>query len=1127
VTELRRWLESRGREQLADLFLRRNIDFTRFLRLSEADLADLGLPPSSRRALLHEIEIENAAASGISTLSDRAERRQLTLMFCDLVDSVGLSIRLDPEDLRDLIATYQRACAQSVGHYDGYVARYMGDGILVYFGYPVAHEDDAERAIRAGLELVSAITKLNQSLGQINDLHVKVRIGIATGLVVVGDAVAEGVSDRDAVVGEAVNLAARLQAMAEPNTVVVSEGTRQLAPKRFEYRDLGRHELKGFITPVPVYKILGPREVTRLEARGTALTPFVGREDEIATLLNHWERASRQNGQFVVLVGQAGIGKSRIAAETALRIEQQIGAVLHPVVLQYSQHHSNVPLYPVVGQLTRLAGIQPEDQPPVKLHKLAELLSGDDPARQTAVSLVADLLGIEPADNYPPVALGPMVKRHLTIEALAHWFADLAENYPVMIVVEDAQWIDPTSQLLLARLANWAKSGGALIVITLRTDSPGAADTFITESGLVEPDGRYSDHVTVCEIRELNATNGRKLAEAAVANDGRALDPAQLEGVLNKSGGVPLYLEELAQAVASGVEISGGRGKSVQNYPVPSTLSDALMAQLDQLGFAKEVAQHASVIGPEFQLSLLAEIMGRSPQDLLPMINDLIDSRIVVYESRTTDTYRFKHALIRDVSYRSLLRKNRRQIHRAVAEQLARRPAETTAVNGDLIAQHYSAGEAHLEAIEFWRRGAAEAVARSANEEAIAMLQSALVELEQFRGAEKPAVELDLVLALAMALRSVRGYSAAEVEERLGRARELCMLNGDLNSRFSVEWGLFQCTFVKGDIEGARAFAADLLDHAKHDPGQLLVDAYLANGMVAFNAGEFEAAKNFHETGVALSRLETDNPRFFTHGQNAGLFCLSYLARTQCILGYVDQGRAMIERALAIAASRSDEPGHVHGHLNAAIHAVRVYHLCGDLDIEKRLANETIEIAQRNRYAYYEALAKCHLGWVVGAAGNLEEGIETLIEGLAALRQTGTALSIPGFHCLLSQLFVRADRLEKAQRQLALASGLRGFALWDTDIERTRGDIFARQGPAALSAAEAAYRSSLAIARRQRSRLLACKAGLSLARLLQSHGRHNQGYELLRECLVPLEEGDDVKDLRQARAMMAELALTL
>lgn len=1062
-------------------------------------------------------EIAGSVASGAATQGDKAERRQLTLLFGDLVNSVGLSIRLDPEDLRDLITAYQQACVQSIGSYDGYIAQYLGDGVLAYFGFPVAHGDDAERAIHAGRALVSAVAKL--AADQFQHLDVKVRVGIATGLVVVGGGAAGGASDQHAVVGEAANLAARLQSLAEPNTVVVCDVTRRLAAERFEYRDLGKHELKGFDAAISVYQVIGQREVTRLEARGATLTPFVGRDKEVAFLLDCWQRATAHDGQVVVLVGQSGVGKSRIAAEATERIKRQSALSPQPLVLQYSPYHSNAPLYPVVRYFMRLADFKLEDPPAVKFDKIARLF-GDDPTHRRTISLIADLLGIDPNGRHPPPALGPMVKRHLTIEALVDWFAQHARDHTSTIVFEDVQWIDPTSKLLLGRLADWAKNTNALIVITLRTASRADAERLFRQSGLVGPDGRMASHVTVREIRELDVAEGRRLAAAAALSEGRTIEAAQLDAIVARSGGIPLYLEELVKAAASGVEFPIGREGISHGEVVPATISNALMAQLDQLGFAKEVAQHASIIGHEFSRSLLARIMGRSVDELMPALDSLIDSRIVVRGSSSPDGYWFKHALIRDMSYRSLLKKNRRQIHLAVAREFSRHPADTIEMSDDLIAQHYSQGKAPLEAIKFWRRGAGEAIARSANEEAIAMLQSALEELEKLPGPEQPALELDLVLTQAMALRSLRGYSAAIVEERLTRARELCTVCGDTGNRFSVEWGLFQCTFVKGDLEGARAFAADLLEHAGNEPSEALVDAHLANGMVAFEAGDFEEAMKFHEAGAALCRPETDQPRFLTHGQNAGLFCLSYLTRAQCHLGHLDRARATIERARAIAAMRSQDPGHIHSCLNVAIHAVRVYHLCDDLEAERRLANETLEMARANHYAYYEALATCHLGWVAGGEGRIDEGITLLNEGIAALRQTGTTLSLPRFHLLLAQLHSRAGRRDEAERMLAIATASGNHAVWAAEVERVRGDIMADD----WSAAEAAYRSSLAIARRQRAGSFICKASLSLARLLQSRGREREGYELLKESLTQLSEGHDIGTVRQARSLMGELA---
>lgn len=1052
---------------------------------------------------------------------DKAERRQLTLLFCDLEDSVGLSIRLDPEDLRDLIVAYQGACAEAIERYDGYVARYVGDGILAYFGYPVAHEDNAERAIRAGLDLVDAVQRLKAEL--FPDIHVQVRVGIATGLVVVGDGNAQGVADQGSVVGEAANLAARLQNLARPGTVVVSDVTRQLAMESFEYRDLGKQTLKGFGAPLTVYQAMHPRDVTRLEARGPLQTSFVGRHEEAAIFADRWKRAVAGQGQLVALIGPAGIGKSRIVSEALERVRQGndlVEGTAAPVVLQCSPYHANTPLHPVVRHLLRRADIGADDPPDIRHAKLTQLLgeSGASvPKDQARVALLDELIGGE-AGN-PAEAGGDSIARRNQLLDTLTLVLGRAGGGPTLLVVEDAHWIDPTSKLLLARLGAWVATAPVLVVLTLRGDGRTAGE-LLADLDLVEAEGRYPDHVTVCEVRELTAADGRRLALAAAASEGLTVDARQVDAVVARAGGLPLYLEQLVKAAAGGFDVSAERPDVDRAGAVPSTIDDALMAQLDRLGPAKAVAQQAAVIGPEFGMGLLARILEQSLDELLPALLELEKSKILVRSTVAPDGFRFRHSLLHEIAYRSLLRKTRRTIHHAVARELARPSADGLPASDDQVARHFSLAEQHAEAIVWWRSAAATAMARSANEEAIALLQSALADLKKQRGAAQPKLELELTLSCAMAMRSVRGYSAPEVEEMLLQAREMAAACGDFGARFSVDWGLFQCTIVKGDVEAAQARAAGLLELAGPQPGEARIDSYLAKGMAAFCAGEFVPSIEYHELGAAMCRPETDPPRVLTHGQNAGLFCLSYMARTQCMVGRLDQGRATMRRARQIAALRSQDPGHVHSLLNTAIHAVRVYHLCGDLAEERRLAQETLELARRNHYAYYEALAQCHLGWVAGIEDDLESGIESLSRALTALRQTGTSLALPGFQVLLAQLFIRAGRFTEAADRLAAARAGKEYAVWAADIERVRGDSLA----ADWVAAEAAYRSSLEIARRQKAGLFAVRAAESLARLLQSRGRTQEAHDILHEGIAPLTEGADVLPLRQARATLAELA---
>jgi class 3 adenylate cyclase/tetratricopeptide (TPR) repeat protein len=1074
-----------------------------------------------------------AAAAGAlpdpSSMSPRkAERRQLTLMFCDLVDSVGLSLRLDPEDLRDVISSYQSACMGPIERYSGHVARYVGDGIVVFFGYPVAHEDDAERAVLAGLEIVQAVTTLNTRMARVGDIDLRVRIGIATGLVVVGDMITQSISEKDAVAGEASNLAARLQTAASPNTVVVSALTRQLAAERFVYRDLGTRELKGFDRPISVYEVVAERTVSRLEARSGAPSPFVGRDAEIDLLVERWQRATSGSGQVVVISGEAGIGKSRVAAEARARMfgaqqatESDSSSVL---LFQCSPFHGNAALYPIIRQVEQRAKIAPFDTNQEKLSKLeiaARHCSADD-----ALTLLADLLGLEPSERYPALALAPAARKHLTIEALKDWCASLPTDGAPIIVFEDVHWIDPTSRLLLNRLVQWAVDHPLLIMVTVRAETTMTAEAFLKEAGLVTAGATSTAHITMCKIGELAEGDAKRLM--MIAAEGMTIFPLEMDAVLQKSQGNPLYVEELVKGLVRVGDDSNSRADRASSFAVPNSISDALMAQLDQLGPAKEIAQYASVIGQDFSVQLLVKIAGRSLDMLLPYLDRLVEAKLIVTNSATPDAYFFKHALLRDISYQSLLKKSCREIHLRIASELAGRAADAVRATDDLIAQHFSRGEAFGQAIMFWLQGARKAIARSAHEEALGMLESALKDFPKVRGSEEPVSELDLVLAQAMALRSIRGYSAPEVEGRLQRARELCTLRADSSNRFSVEWGLFQCTIVKGDVLGAANIAAGLFEHARRHPHQPFVDAHLASGMVAFHLGHLEEARDRFEQGVMLSSPEDDEPHFFTHGQNPGLFCLSYLARTECFLGYLDRAKATVEGGLSIARRRLRDPGHIYGYVNALTFAARTYQLCGDIESERRLADEIISVSRRNHYAYYEALGVCHRGWAIGAAGALSEGIRQVIDGIAAVGDTGTSLALPGFHLLLAQLYLRAGLFDDANRTLDKAIESRGFGtrVWDAEIERARGDVLALRPAPDMEAAESTYRVSLEIADQQGARVLALKAALSLTELLQRLGRAHECYALLQRCLQQLPEGSDTKHARTAQTVMRSLLET-
>ncbi|HLH92885.1 MAG TPA: AAA family ATPase [Xanthobacteraceae bacterium] len=1125
MSEVERVLGRVGLTRYANLLQERNIDLDGLMNLTERDLEGLGFPAGARRTLLQEIRRLVAEHDAPLPLIHPvgAERRQLTLMFCDLVDSVGLANRLDPEDLRDVIAAYQRACTQSIRRYDGHVARYVGDGILAFFGYPTAHEDDAERGVRAGRDLIEAVSRLNADLAQLEGFELKARIGIATGLVVVGDVAAGGVVERDAVAGEAANLASRLQGLARPNSIVVSALTRHIAAEAFEYRDLGRQTLKGFDAPVSAYEIVGEREVSRLEARSGAPTPFIDRERETAIMLGCWQRAAAGEGQVLVVSGEAGVGKSRVIAEVCARIRRLESTTDTPLIFQCAPYHANSALYPVVRQLTRLAGIERSDADPDKFDKIDGLIRRSLREPGQAPALIAELLGIKANERYRPVPGGSQEKRDLLIDALIDWCASRVSDHTLIIIVEDAQWIDPTSRLFLRRLADWAKDVRVLIIITVRSGADANLGAIFGEARAPESGGNIAPRMSFCQIAELSQSHVRQLITVAARD--RALSAAEMHDLLEKSAGLPLYVEELTKSLLQAREISDAHGQTrTRAFAVPHTISDALMARLDQLGRAKEIAQHAAVIGQEFSLGLLTRITTNSADELVSHLNSLVDTGIVAPSDAATDAYQFRHALIRDIAYHSLLNRTRRAIHLKIANELAQSPPEVAGASDDVIAQHFSLGGEHRQAIDHWRRGATDAIARSAHEEALGMLDSAFDDFSKAQGDDLPAVELDLVLAHGMALRSIRGYSAPEVKERLLRARELGETTKSDDKQFNVQWGLFQHSIVRAEIDVARAIAANLFDLAERHADRPIVDAYIANGMVAHALGNFEQARTLFEKGLELSNPETDPPHFLTHGQNPGLFCLSYLAYNLCFLGYFDLAKSTIERSVAIAEARARDPAHIYGYVNALTFAVRVHQFCGDIASQRQLIEKVVDISRRNHYTYYESLSSCHLGWVIGAEGHLSEGIDQMIAGIAALEIAGTILGLPAFYTFLAELCIRANRLSEAEAALARAIETNGLARWGAEIERLRGDMLLAQPQPNLQAAETAYRSSMTMASRQNAHSVMLKAGLSLSRLVQDAGRPQEARGILEGCLAGLPDGVDAQAVQGVRAALGTLA---
>ena len=725
--EVGEWLRSLGLERYEAVFRENEIDDAVLPNLTAEDLKDLGVSIiGHRRRLLGAIAVLNtdantkarpddALSATDTSLKDTAERRQVTVMFSDLVGSTALSARMDPEDLRDVISAYQKCVAETVGRFGGYVAKYMGDGVLIYFGYPQAHEDDADRAVRTGLEIVAAITALKSSV------PLQTRIGIATGLVVVGDLIGAGEAQERGIVGETPNLAARLQGVAEPNMVVVAEGTRKLLGNLFELQDLGAKDLKGLTGPARAWAALRGNSVEgRFEALHTSdLTDLVGREEELELLVERWAKARTGEGQVVLLSGEAGIGKSRITAALLERLASEPHTRLRYFC---SPQHTDSALYPIIGQMERAAALAREDTPQAKLDKLDAMLARTSTAKQDA-ALFAEMLSLPNDGRYPALDLVPQQRRQKTLEALTAQLAGLASQQPLLMIFEDAHWIDPTSLEAFGRAVDRIKTLPALLIVTFRSE--------FNAPWVGQP------HVTTLTLNRLGERDAATIIERLVGNKGLPADV--MTEIVERTDGIPLFVEEMTKAVLE-AEGEGAARRTVAAVPsrtlaVPASLHASLMARLDRLGPAKEVAQIGAVIGREFSHALLALVVHKPEAELNSALDRLIDAGLLFRQGVPPHaTYLFKHALVQDASYGTLLREPRRGLHSRIAETLESQFAEIAESQPELLARHYTEARQIEKAAGLWGKAGQRSLSRSALVEAAEQLSRALDQIATLPG---------------------------------------------------------------------------------------------------------------------------------------------------------------------------------------------------------------------------------------------------------------------------------------------------------------------------------------------------------------------------------------------------------
>ncbi|MBI3795611.1 MAG: AAA family ATPase [Deltaproteobacteria bacterium] len=1077
--------------------------------------------PKSQVQSPEESGVEKSLESRVQDLGsgqDTAERRQLTVMFCDLVGSTPLAEQLDPEELREVIRAYQEACAEVISRFEGYIARYVGDALLVYFGYPVAHEDDAQRAVRAGLGIVGAMYKMllpNLRLQQL----LQVRIGIHSGLVVVGEMGSRDYREAMAL-GETPNVAARLQGLAEPNAVVVSAATQRLIEGFFEHQDLGPQTLKGVSAPVRVFRIMGESQArSRLEvAATTGLTPLVGREEEVGLLLQRWERVKEGQGQVVLLSGEAGIGKSRLLQVLQERIASDASA---RVECRCSPYYQNTALYPVIDLLQRVLGFQREDNPEEKLHKLEEMLErrGESETRsylslQEAVPLFASLLSLPlPTDLYPPLTLTPQKQKEKTQQALLAWLLQEAERQPVRFDVEDLHWADPSTLEFLGLLIDQAPTTRLLIVLTFRPE-------FL-------PLWPPHSHVTPITLSRLGRTQTEVMIERVTG--GKMLPAEMLQQIVSKTDGVPLFIEELTKMVLeSGLE---GEAPSRSALPlgIPATLQDALMARLDRLTTAKEVAQLGATLGREFSYELLQAIALVDEARLQQALAKLVEAEVLYRRGLPPQArYLFKHALIQDTAYQSLLKSKRQQYHRQIAQVLEGRFSEIRDTQPELLAHHYTEAGLVAEAIPYWQQAGQRAAQHSANLEAISHLTKGLELLKTLPDTpERAQQELTLQLAQGAPLMATKGYAAPEMEKAYTRALELCRQLGETPQLFPILFGLTAFRVVRAEFQTARELGEQLLRLAQsvQDPA-LLVPASHALGQTLYFLGELVPAQEYLERGIAVYDPQKHRALAAFYGTDPGAHCLCFAAYVLWHLGYPDQALKRIHEALHLAQEFS-HPFNL-AFILSSVGAT--YRYLREVPIAQEWAETTIALCTEQGFALLLAIATILRGWALTEQGQIEEGITQLRQGVSAHQASGAVMGRAYYLALLAEAYGKAGQAEEGLTLLAEALDLvnkTGGRMSEAELLRLKGELTlqssAQNPESKVKEVEECFQKAVEVARQQQAKSLELRAAMSLSRLWQSQGKREEARQMLVEIYNWFSEGFDTADLQEAKALLEEL----
>jgi class 3 adenylate cyclase/predicted ATPase len=1034
-------------------------------------------------------------------------------MFCDLVGSTALAERLDPEELHELLAQYQDTCADVIQYYEGHIARYVGDGLLVYFGYPQAHEDDPQRAVRTGLGIVEAIKDLNPKFTN-PGVDLAVRIGVTTGIVVAGDIGSGERVEEKAIVGETPNLAARLQALAEPNAVVIGGDTQRLVEGLFESEDLGPQNLKGISQSVAAYRVRAesgaPSSFEAKAAQG--LTPLVGREEEIGLLLERWSEAKDGEGQVVLLSGEAGIGKSRIVRGFRERLEDEP----HNRILYYcSPYHQNSAFYPTIDQLDRGLRFEKDDSSAERLNKLDAVLENLGLPLEEHAFPLATLLSLPVNGRYPPLELSPAQLKKRTFQALVAIIESMASQKPVVMVVEDIHWIDPSTQEFISLLMEQLQTDRFLLVVTCRPEF---------ESSW----GGYA-HVTSLTLNRLSRKASTAMIERVTG--GKALPDEVRDQIVAKTDGVPLFVEELTKTVLESDLLEDVGDRYVLSGPLPSlaipaSLQDSLMARLDRLAPVKEVAQLAATVGRTFSYELLVAISPLNDKELQDALTQLVQAELIYRRGLPLDArYEFKHALVQDAAYQSLLKSTRQQYHQGIAQTLEKQFPQSGETEPELLAHHYTKAGLAERAISYWQRAGQRASERSANLEAIAHLTKGLELIESLpQTPERARQKLALYLSLGPALMAIKGYAAPEVAQVYVPARELCRQVGEPSQLFAATWGLWLYYLQGGQLKKARGLAEEVLAIAErqNDPG-LRLQAHHAAWATLYRLAEFSACWQHVEQGIALYNFDKHRTHAYLYGgHDPGVCGYDHAAVTQWALGYPDQALENAQEALTLGQQLL----HPFSLTDAVWGGTRIHQFRREAHLACERAEVMIALCTEHDFSLLGAVAAVTHGWALAAEGQAKEGVAEMRQGLATMRATGAQTHVPYLMALLAEGYGQTEKTEEGLNALAEALNLvekTGERAWEAEIHRLKGELLLVRSAKKQAKAEACFNQAIKIARKQSAKSLELRAATSLSRLWHDQGKRADAHALLAPIYNWFTEGFDTGDLKQARALLDEL----